>query len=305
MLRWRLVSAAVLISTLLALLWLDFHQVWFGRPGLWLLPPALALFGLAVVEMGDLLAAHDLRPRMDVTLASTLLIILAAGAPAIPGLASKVATQLPWLATALGVMLAFAGEMARYREPGRVTLRIATSVLTIVYVGLLGSFLVQLRLLHDNAWGLVALVSVIVGVKMSDTGAYFTGRLIGRHKMAPVLSPKKTIEGAAGGIVATVASLWAFFTFIVPRLIPGAAPPDWWRLTIYGVALAVAGMLGDLAESLIKRDMGQKDSSRRLPGMGGVLDVVDSLLFGAPVAYACWVSGLIGPTFVPTIFFSR
>lgn len=295
MLRWRLVSAAVLISALLGLLWLDYHQVVFGRPGFWLLAPALALLGLAVLELGDLLEAQDLRPRMDVTLAGTLLVVVAAGVPAFLGGTSQPRPELPFLATAFGVMLAFLGEMARYREPGRVTLRVATSVLTITYIGLLGSFLVMLRLFHDNAWGLVALVSVIIGVKMSDTGAYFTGRLIGRHKMSPVLSPKKTIEGAIGGIVATIGSLALYFTYIVPRLIPDASPPDWWRCGAYGLALAIAGMIGDLAESLVKRDMGQKDASRRLPGMGGVLDVLDSLLFGAPVAYACFSLGLIGP----------
>jgi phosphatidate cytidylyltransferase len=86
---------------------------------------------------------------------------------------------------------------------------------------------------------------------------------------------------------------WYFLPWIVPDLSAGASAGAAWRWALYGAALAIAGMTGDLAESLIKRDMGQKDAGRILPGMGGVLDVLDSLLFGAPVATVFWTSGFL------------
>jgi phosphatidate cytidylyltransferase len=117
--------------------------------------------------------------------------------------------------------------------------------------------------------------------KCGDIGAYFTGRLLGRHRMTPVLSPKKTWEGAAGGLAAAVLAAIG-----IDRLGPEAGlRGDWVREVLFGLSLGVAGMFGDLAESLIKRDCRQKDASHVVPGFGGVLDVVDAVLFAAPVAY--------------------
>jgi phosphatidate cytidylyltransferase len=117
--------------------------------------------------------------------------------------------------------------------------------------------------------------------KCTDIGAYFTGRFLGRHPLAPVLSPKKTWEGAAGGFLAAVLA-----TILIDRL--GPANPlredALWEVG-FGISVGGAGILGDLAESLIKRDCRQKDASHLVPGFGGVLDVVDAILFAAPVAY--------------------
>jgi phosphatidate cytidylyltransferase len=114
--------------------------------------------------------------------------------------------------------------------------------------------------------------------------------------MSPVLSPKKTIEGAVGGIAAACLGAWICRAWIVPNLV-GASQSRGTVLgwMVYALVLAVAGMLGDLAESLLKRDAQRKDSSSWLPGLGGVLDVLDSLVFAAAPAYACWVGGLVGP----------
>lgn len=297
MLRWRLVSAAVLISTLLTLVWLDYRLVVFGRPGAWLLP--LALLGVAqgVREFRALLAGKGHATHGPETYLATLAVLLSAGLP----LASEWGRAFverqgslagPALALSFAVILLFLGEMARYREPGGVTMRIAASLIIACYLGLLGAFLILLRIWHDNTWGLIALTSMILVVKLSDAGAYFAGRMFGRHPMAPLLSPKKTIEGGIGGVAASIAGAGLYCHFIIPWLVPDAAPIAPWRWCIYGGVLAITGMLGDLAESLVKRDMGQKDSGSLLPGMGGVLDVLDSLLFGAPVAYACWSLGL-------------
>jgi phosphatidate cytidylyltransferase len=169
-------------------------------------------------------------------------------------------------------------------------------IFTLVYIGVLYGFLAALRLIHGHEWGLLALLSFLFVVKMADTGAYFTGRLLGRRKMTPILSPKKTIEGAIGGMVTACAASWAVFHFAGPFLVrssfvmPGAI--GW--LT-YGVVIALAGMIGDLAESLLKRDMGRKDSSTWLPGLGGVLDIIDAVLVAGPFAYGCWLLGIVGP----------
>jgi len=158
------------------------------------------------------------------------------------------------------------------------------------------SFVALLRLHKSNEWGLLALISVLAITKMADTGAYFFGRAFGRHKMTPILSPGKTWEGAAGGILAACAASWACFHWFGPWLVQSqyVEPPVIASL-LYGLILAAAGMHGDLAESLLKRDMQQKDSSTWLPGLGGVLDIVDSVLVAAPCAYLCWVLGLVGP----------
>jgi phosphatidate cytidylyltransferase len=119
--------------------------------------------------------------------------------------------------------------------------------------------------------------------KGGDIGAYLTGRLIGRTRMSPLLSPKKTWEGLAGGMAAAVGVAFAI-NYLAPAPVLSASP---WPVLGFGLTVGLAGVLGDLAESLIKRDGRQKDASQTVPGFGGVLDVVDSILFAAPVAY-CW-----------------
>lgn len=303
MLKLRLLSAAVILAGLFGLLHLDFHYPW-GAPGVWLLPLGLLAAVLMVSELLDLWRERpDCPPAWPLYVGAPLTVLLAA-APlwwtlqgvAMPGDALIGRLGWPLLGVGAGIALAFLAEMARYTQPGRSTGSIALAVLAVVYAGLLLSFLVSLRLLPDPRWGMVAVISVIVVVKLADTGAYFTGRALGRHPMSPVLSPKKTVEGAIGGVAAACLGAWICRAAIVPSLVD-ADPPRGslaaWLL--YGVVLAVAGMVGDLSESLLKRDVQRKDSSSWLPGLGGVLDILDSLLFAAPAAYLFWAAGLIGP----------
>ncbi len=193
------------------------------------------------------------------------------------------------LAIAAGVLIAFVGEMLRFKLPGGHLINLTGAVFAIVYVGLLGSFLVMLRI----AYGVPALVSMIIVAKLCDVGAYTVGRLIGRHKMAPSLSPGKTIEGAVGGIAFAILGAWLSVAVLFPLATGSPSQTTWVGVVIYGLAVGLAGMLGDLAESLIKRDVMRKDSGTNVPGFGGFLDVYDSLLLAAPVAFGLWAFHVI------------
>ncbi|MBR4103097.1 MAG: phosphatidate cytidylyltransferase [Thermoguttaceae bacterium] len=193
------------------------------------------------------------------------------------------------LAIAAGVLIAFVGEMLRFKLPGGHLINLTGAVFAIVYVGLFGSFLVMLRI----AYGVPALVSMIVVAKLCDVGAYTVGRLIGRHKMAPSLSPGKTIEGAVGGIAFAILGAWLSVAVLFPLATGSPSQTTWVGVVIYGLSVGLAGMLGDLAESLIKRDVMRKDSGTNVPGFGGFLDIYDSLLLAAPVAFGLWAFHVI------------
>jgi phosphatidate cytidylyltransferase len=150
-----------------------------------------------------------------------------------------------------------------------------------VYGGVLLGFWMLLRLEH-SAW---VLVGGVLTTKSCDIGAYFTGMSIGRHKMIPWLSPKKSWEGLAGGIVTATAVGALLAHYGSTQLASEADHIPWWVGAVGGALVAVIGQAGDLAESAFKRDAGLKDSGRILPGMGGVLDVLDSPLFTGPVVY--------------------
>ena len=157
---------------------------------------------------------------------------------------------------------------------------IAVTILGVIYVAFLGGFLVATRMGFENRPNLSThllgyFFLVIFG---SDIGAYLAGRALGKNKLAPMISPGKTVEGLIGGLafaaVAAAAATWWFF----PEL------PYTFSMPL-AVALAGVGVLGDLCESAMKRGVGAKDAASILPGHGGFLDRLDSLLFGAPILY--------------------
>jgi len=189
---------------------------------------------------------------------------------------------LPYGAVIVGLLLAsFVAEIIRVErsggDMGRALASVAWTVMVVLTVGLLGVFLAKIRFLsRDSKEGLMYLALFLGTVKGSDVGAYAVGSLVGRRKLVPTLSPSKTVEGAAGGLAAGIGAAigigvgWCGFA--------------WWQMLIFGLAVATAGVLGDLAESLMKRGCGVKDSGR-VPGFGGVLDIMDSMLAAGPVAY--------------------
>ncbi len=283
------------------LVWLDAQQA-VGY-GVWLLPVLLVVSLLATEEVLSLVAAKDYRPVAWPIYVGNGLIPLAASAPLLFALVGRDFPDdnplgrggWPLAALAIAAIAVIGAEMGRYRQPGTAIIHSALGIFTLVYVGLLFSFLALLRLHKSNEWGLLALLSVLAITKLADTGAYFFGRMLGRHKMTPILSPGKTWEGAAGGILTACATSWACFHWLGPWLVRSQyVEPPLYAALLYGLILAAAGMHGDLAESLLKRDMQRKDSSTWLPGLGGVLDIIDSVLVAAPCAYLCWVLKLVG-----------
>lgn len=157
----------------------------------------------------------------------------------------------------------------------------------VLYIGLTLGSLVATRALPAGEW-LVLFVALVTWA--GDTGAYYTGSLWGTHLLAPRVSPKKTVEGLVGGLgLALITSLLARITF-VPQL-------TWWDALLLGTLLTAAGLVGDLCESAMKRSVGVKDSGGLLPGHGGMLDRLDSLLFTAPAFYyyIAHVRGLAPP----------
>jgi phosphatidate cytidylyltransferase len=161
-------------------------------------------------------------------------------------------------------------------------------------------FIVLLRLVgggatsRDGTMGILALISLIATVKMSDTGQFWVGRSLGRHKLAPVVSPGKTWEGAVGGVLFAVGTSWVVFTVVADTIVGPGLVDSPLMIVLFGVVVAAAGIVGDLGESMIKRDAGVKDSSNWLPGFGGVLDMLDSLLVAAPVVFLFWVVVILG-----------
>jgi phosphatidate cytidylyltransferase len=160
----------------------------------------------------------------------------------------------------------------------------SVTIFGLLYVAWLGNFITRVNFASDQGRYFVMLL--VVATKFTDIGAYLTGSTIGRHKMIPRISPKKTWEGTIGGIVFAIGG--AVMCLYWPRQLSDgmrAAGMDLTHALVLGLLLGVAAVIGDLAESLIKREAGVKDSSTILPGHGGALDLLDSLLFTAPLLY--------------------
>ena len=170
----------------------------------------------------------------------------------------------------------------------------ATTVFGALYTGGTLSYLYALRYfgyaVGDTAGALVVIMPVVL-TWASDTGAYFTGRALGGPKLIPSVSPAKTITGAVGAVVATVGACAAFVHYLLKPQAQLAFSPT--GLIIFAVCISVTAQIGDLTESLLKREAGVKDSGTLFPGHGGVLDRLDSLFFVLPVSYALYYALLL------------
>jgi phosphatidate cytidylyltransferase len=183
--------------------------------------------------------------------------------------------QLAVLALTAGVLIAATLRGAPF---DKIIASSGATILGVLYIVLLGGHLVAVRMGFEQKLSAHLLSFFFLVLMGADTGAYYTGRAIGKHKLAPNISPGKTWEGVAGGMLAalalaTVAHFWFFREL-----------PLKWALPLAAVMM-ILGVLGDLSESALKRSAGAKDAAKILPGHGGVLDRLDSLLFNAPLIY--------------------
>ena len=198
--------------------------------------------------------------------------------------AAFVRDQPEWITAALVllVLVSFAASLLRPAELNIGLPSVSATVLGVVYAAVLAGFLIGVRVTADTAatpkLAARLLTTFFAMVMMTDTGAYYTGRSVGRHKLAPLISPGKTVEGSIGGfasaILAGLICRLAFFPQI-PVI----------HVILLGATIGVVSQVGDLAESLLKRGAGVKDSGSVFPGHGGMLDRLDSILFCAPILY--------------------
>ncbi len=200
----------------------------------------------------------------------------------------------PVSVVALAVPLLLSAVLFQRGVAGGPLASIGATLTGVLYTGGMLSFAYALRY-HDyivDARGGTALVLLPVVVTwLNDTGGYLAGRAFGRRKLMPTVSPAKTWAGAYGGVVASVLTTWAIAAFVLPSVAHVTLRPL--GIFVIGVVLSAAAQVGDLAESMFKREAGVKDSSQLIPGHGGVLDRVDSLLFTLPVGYVLLGSFLV------------
>lgn len=177
------------------------------------------------------------------------------------------------LVPAFSFLSLFIAQALKFGTEGTIR-NVSASFFSIIYLGFLCSFILGIRIL----WGPWVLLLFIFTIKCSDIGAYTLGRLFGKHKMTPRISPGKTWEGLGGALLFAALVSIGFSTFCdIMSFLPAA---------VFGAVFGVLGQMGDLAESMIKRDAVSKDSSSSIPGFGGILDVIDSPLATAPAAFA-------------------
>jgi len=257
MLKKRVITGLWGIPLLIAAVWFDQPLPWFTV--------LVAIWGLlAVFEFYKMGAGAKVPPLTYFGLVWTLLFILS------PHFNNDFITPPTLLTSA--VVLSLIWLLLRPQKEGAF-IGWAWTMAGILYVGWLLSHLVALRGLDDGRnWVFLALLVTFA----SDTAAFFVGRALGRHHLAPHISPGKTWEGTIAGFLgAIIASL--LFTMLLPI--------SYWQAVLLGFLVSLFGQLGDLAESLLKRNMGVKDSGRLLPGHGGFLDRIDSVVFAGVVVY--------------------
>lgn len=268
----RLIMSFILVTLLLAAIYFSYTP--YLCPLFLLL--AAVLIGGAVIEYYRIAEAKGFQPLQWIGLIGTVAFIGA----------SYLATQewrhwmLPEITVGVILMVSFGYYFMQGSSP---FINLAITLFGIAYLTIPLSFAVRINYFFPPGAvedGRLWLLYLLLVTKMTDVGAYFTGKQWGRHKLAPAISPNKTWEGAVGGLICAIATSLVLAAFL---------PPQYFHLSltaalILGAVLSIVAQYGDLAESLLKRDGGVKDSSA-LPGLGGLLDVVDSLVFTAPLLY--------------------
>lgn len=250
MLRWRLATALVLAPLVLG-------AILLGR---WaVLALVLAVVSLAAYELAQALNPLPFTAALG---AGTLPVLLSVPFGA-GGVLGGAVLALPW---------------SLFWLTGRPEARTLRALLALLLMSLwVGAPMSMLALISREESGVLLILIAVAGPWISDAGAYFAGRLMGRHPLFPNLSPKKTLEGAMGGLLVTVLAVGAVAYYLL-----GLTPL---QAALAGAAVSVFAQSGDLFESLLKRMLELKDLGKTLPGHGGILDRIDSLLFTAPAVY--------------------
>lgn len=267
----RVLFAAVAIPAVAAI-------AWHGDAALAALLAVTA--ALAAWEYGRLATAAGARPMFAWLVALATLLPLAVHA-------ARLGLWIPplaWLALVVPALLTAA--LWQRGSDGRPIEAVATTLFGAWYTGGMLAFMYTLRYHRfaiGNEAGVLLLFFPVVLTWLNDAGAFFVGRAWGRRKLMPSVSPGKTVAGGVGGLLVSAVSAWAYVAFLL-------APRTGLGMTVsgavaFGVAISVAAQIGDLVESMLKREAGVKDSSTLIPGHGGVLDRVDSLLFTVPLGY--------------------
>ena len=258
----RNMPAAIAVGVALVLLVLASLLIW---------PPAFP--GLIALAAGA--GVWEMTRALKVTGAEPPLIPLLGGALLMVGLAWHDGADSLLIGLAVTIAAALLWRLADGLQAVRKAF--TPTVMVAVYVPFLLSFAVLLQLPDADQDGRWRILCTLFAVVLSDTGGFIAGVFLGRHKMAPSISPGKTWEGFAGSICAAAIGSALFLYFLLDI-------PSYWGL-LFGAVVSVVAVVGDLAESMLKRDLGLKDMSNLLPGHGGIMDRLDSILFAVPTAY--------------------
>ena len=269
MLKKRIITSLWFVPLLIIVVWFG------GEAGFTAL---MVVFGvLAALEFYRMVSISKAPPFTYFGLIWTALFILSRNSELLARLEPHFNPSLvtPLLLTS-AVVLPLIGLLSRRQKEGAFTTW-GWTIAGILYVGWLLSYLVALRGLDGGRnWVFLALFTTWA----SDTAAFFIGGKLGRHKLAPNISPGKTWEGATGGILGAIIVSILFFTAT-----PFHLPLTYWQAIPLSILVSIFGQVGDLVESLLKRNMGVKDSGKLMPGHGGVLDRMDSIIFAGIVVY--------------------
>ena len=292
MLGWRIGISVLLVPILIGIFVLD-HRA--GETAPYLFGLSLLLVWRASYEFSDLLKTRSFSPSFVLIGSCSTLIVAATWVPHLVPQGEDVTLLrkpgcfgLPMLVFGLSILAAFLRGAIRYREPGTTMETLGADILGIAYLGILISVTTQLRWVAGVQAGYLVLASLVIGAKCGDIGGYTLGRLFGKKKLVPTLSPGKTWMGAFGALLGSSIAVTAWLHFAPGYFFDNGTPCNIVWSLIYGAIIGVVGLVGDLAESLIKRDVGKKDSAVLMPGFGGLLDLLDSVLYSGPVALLLW-----------------
>jgi len=235
--------------------------------------------GMAMWELFQIFKAKGLEPASK---AGIFFGVLYAVAVAV-STQYKAAEMLPKFILLISLLCCFLYYFSRGKSPLQ---NLSATVFSLAYLAVTLSCMIRIvyffddHAVQDGRWWLLY---TLVVTKMTDTGGFFIGKRFGKEKLAPYISPKKTKEGALGGFLAAV--VCSFVLMLLAKIIDyGAFQMTLWQSIWLGAGIGICALIGDLSESLLKRDGGIKDSNQ-VPGLGGMLDVVDSLVFSAPLVY--------------------